>query len=158
MMRGFSGKRFYAANVVARPERHYAGCVILCLIAAGLFAATLYMRMYPVTQSAPQAAPTAQATPEAGQKPLATATALPTATPSEDDAPSGVIGTVQHVWVNDNERAAVAKVYPTSAPIPAGVDPACYYADKYGVSCADVKSAVDEMLRWRKEDGRDSGD
>lgn len=79
--------------------------------------------------------------------------------PAQHDTNTQDIGTVLHVWLNENERLAVAKVWPTSAPIPAGIDPACYYAKKYSeiigkvISCAEVNGAISDMQGLYEQEG-----
>lgn len=103
---------------------------------------------------------TRQSTTNVAQYPAQAVAATPATVPSnavslpvQHDTNTVGAGTVSHVWLNENERAATAKVYPPSARIPEGIDPACFWAGKQGVSCADVQSAVQQMLQWHDEGG-----
>lgn len=172
-LKGFSGKTFYAAAQPALDNtgnRNVMTCLVVLMMICGVVVViVLFLR--PSTYQTAQNVPQAAIVPNVADVPIAPATdqtdvhgnavrnpyrASPGVTPcTQVSAECGSIATpVDRHTITSRERAALAVVYPTSAPIPAGVDSACFYAEKFNVSCDDVKSATTQMLQWQAEDGR----
>lgn len=152
MMGSLKSKRYQAtapANWQA-PKRHYAGCLALCVIGALVLMAIYNYLNQPAVKEAPiRPASTAISTPipvptpnmpqrtmVVGKEVIAECVVISEECGSVEIQP-------QHHAITALEQAALNVVYPTTEPIPAGVDSACYWAKKYNVSCADVKSSTE---------------
>lgn len=145
MMGSLKGRTTYrtTAPPVVGVQRHYGGCVVVLAITIVL-AGILYYRMRPTETSTSSVESQAIVVPT----PIAVSTPAQSVCTVINDECGSMAMPSQHHSITEYERAALAVIHRASGPIPDGVNSACYWANKFGVTCADVESATKQMEGW----------